>query len=91
MGFFRRIYNAMAGPPRVDYGHGGEAAEAEAAINEEFPAAAADEAAMKRAQAPKSPRTGFSMRGTRQRDPGTGAFEIAEAEADDESAPDSKS
>jgi hypothetical protein len=45
---FRWLYDALAGPPRVNYGHGAGAAEAQAAINEELRTAASDQAEMGR-------------------------------------------
>jgi hypothetical protein len=96
MGFFSRLYNKLAGPPRVDYGRGPEAAEAAAALNEELPAAAADEAGLRHADVQPVPGgvigPGAVRGGAVGPDPGTGAFAAAQAEAEaDDAAHDSNS
>lgn len=81
MGILSWLRNALSGPPRIDYGSGDQAAEAEIAIGEEMPVAAEDEARLEHVQAPEASRPGVY-----EPDPGTAAF--GEDESGD-AAPDS--
>jgi len=79
MGILRRISDWLSGPPRVEYGSGDEGAEAMAAVDEEMPAAASDEAELERVQAAEKARPGVY-----EPQPGVAAFEESEAEAADD-------
>jgi hypothetical protein len=90
MGFLSRLYDKLAGPPRVDFGRGAEGSEAAAAFNEELPAAAADEALVRHTDAQPTPgganAPGALRGGAFGPNPGTGAFAEAQAEAETEDA-----
>ncbi|HEY2354352.1 MAG TPA: hypothetical protein VGH79_05570 [Gaiellaceae bacterium] len=54
MGFFKKIRDAISGPPHVDYGGGFEGGAERHALNEELAVAASDEAELERSQAPEA-------------------------------------